>query len=199
MKPTFEDIYQNNKWKSDESVSGTGSTLAQTETIRRTIPKIVNKYGVQSILDIPCGDFNWFKEMDLKLNMYIGADIISELIRFNRARYTSPLTARYFEVLDITRDKLPKTDLILVRDLFGHFSNKDIKMALKNIKNSGARYLLATTFPNNYDMTDIQTGQWRPVNLDYMWGMPQSIEMINEGCTEGNGEFKDKSLGLWRL
>lgn len=38
------------------------------------------KYGVRSVLDIPCGDFFWFKEIKLDLDSYIGGDIVAPLI-----------------------------------------------------------------------------------------------------------------------
>jgi hypothetical protein len=40
-------------------------------------------------------------------------------------------------VVDITKDRLQQVDMILVRDLFGHFSDVDLKLAIDNIKRSG--------------------------------------------------------------
>lgn len=199
MKDIFTKIYQDNDWKSDESVSGQGSTLDATEGIRRELPKLFDKFHVKSILDIPCGDFNWFDKMkwgtdDRELRLYIGADIVPELIASNRERY-GIRTYQDFQVLDITKDELPKVDLILVRDLFGHFSEPDLALAIQNIKRSGAKYLLATTFPSSFNTVRIQTGQWHALNLDYYCGLPPAIEIINEG----NQMFKDKCLGLWQL
>jgi hypothetical protein len=61
---------------------------------------------------------------------------------------------------------------------------------------SRSTYLLATTFPKHETNGDIKTGQWRPINLASMFGLPAPIELISENY---NGEFSDKSLGLWRL
>jgi hypothetical protein len=38
------------------------------------------------LLDIPCGDFNWMKLLNLGVD-YIGADIVGELIAENRRRF----------------------------------------------------------------------------------------------------------------
>ena len=47
---------------------------------------------------------------------------------------------------------------------------------------------------------DIVTGDWRPLNLERPpFGFPPAHELINEQCSEGNGAFRDKSLGLWRI
>jgi hypothetical protein len=189
----FDDIYKTNFWGSDESVSGKGSELATTQKIRDEIPSLLRKYEIRNLLDIPCGDYNWQSHIKGIENFsYIGADIVNQLIIDNRVLFPDV----DFRVLDISKDKLPKVDLILVRDLLGHFSNVDVKHALKNIRASGATYLLATTFPDHENLHDITTGQWRPINLASFFGLPDPIGIINEGLT---GEFGDKSLGLWRL
>lgn len=194
MKDVFTRIYQDNFWASDESVSGQGSTLAETKRLRQNLQDFIRYHRPQSILDIPCGDFNWMSEVDLSGIKYIGADVVENLIYKLRNRYHNQNLE--FEVLDITKDKLPKVDMVLVRDLFGHFSNADVKLALKNLRASGSRYLLSTTFPNRENVRDIETGQWRPINLASMFGLPDPLVLIREGVT---GEFSDKSLGLWSL
>jgi SAM-dependent methyltransferase len=191
MKEIFAGIYKNNDWKSDESVSGQGSTLDATEGIRRELPKLFAKFHVKSLLDIPCGDCNWIAPIIKNLELYLGADIVDELIEENRKRFPD----EHFAVLDITKDELPKVDMILVRDLFGHFSEPDLALAIKNVKASGAKYLLATTFPSSFNTVRIQTGQWHALNLDYYCGLPPALQIINEG----NQMFKDKCLGLWQL
>jgi hypothetical protein len=43
-------------------------------------------------------------------------------------------------------------------------------------------------------------GQFRPLNLEAPpMSLPAPMLMINEGCTEGDGKYQDKSLGLWRM
>jgi SAM-dependent methyltransferase len=192
MKDIFTDIYKNNNWKSEESVSGQGSTLDATIGIRYELPKLFARFHVKSVLDIPCGDFNWLSKVEgIRDLHYIGADIVPELIEENKKRYPRV----HFEVVDITKDRLQQVDMILVRDLFGHFSDVDLKLAIDNIKRSGSKYLLATTFPSTFNTIQIKTGQWRALNLDYYCGLPPVLEIINEG----NQLFRDKCLGLWKL
>src|ERR1035441_5092661 len=138
----FTTIYETNYWADDESRSGGGSNLYATEKIRKAIPGLVLKYGVRSVLDIPCGDFFWFKEMSLDLDSYIGGDIVAPLIASVAEKYTSP--TRSFRVMDLTKDVLPDCDLILVRDCFIHLSFESIFAALRNITQSNIRYLLTT-------------------------------------------------------
>jgi len=76
----FTAIYESHFWVDDQSRSGGGSNLYATEKIREAIPGLFLKFGVRSVLDIPCGDFFWFKEMKLELDSYIGGDIVVPLI-----------------------------------------------------------------------------------------------------------------------
>jgi hypothetical protein len=90
--------------------------------------------------------------------------------------------------------------LIFVRDCFVHLSYKDIDSAIKNIKSSASKYLLTTTFTNHHLNVDILTGEWRPLNLQVQpFNFSTPILVINENCTEGNGEFIDKSMALWEI
>ena len=72
--------------------------------------------------------------------------------------------------------------------------------ALRNICDSGSTYLMTTSFPGRRKNEDIVTGQWRPLNLEVApVAFPAPLRIVNEGCTEGDGAFRDKSLGLWRV
>lgn len=197
-KGKFDSIYQNNTWGNVESVSGEGSSLASTAAIRAGIPGLLKKYKIGSMLDIPCGDFNWMREVDLGGRHYIGADLVPDMIDKNRLFYSSP--TREFQVIDLLKSDLPKADLIMCRDCLVHFSYSDINKAIRNMQKSRAKYLLTTTFVNQKHNDDIITGHWRPINLQVKpFGFPSPVEIINEQCTELNGKYPDKSLALWLL
>ncbi|MEO6490246.1 MAG: hypothetical protein ABIO04_09925, partial [Ferruginibacter sp.] len=105
-----------------------------------------------------------------------------------------------FQVLDLIIDQLPQSDIIINRDCLVHLSFADIFSALKNIKSSGCKYLLTTTFTDHPKNTDIITGSWRTINLQQPpFNFPIPLLMINENCTESNGDYKDKSMGLWEI
>ena len=61
----FTWIYKNNYWQSNESASGTGSSLKNTENLRKELPALISKFSVQKIFDAPCGDFNWMGKVNL--------------------------------------------------------------------------------------------------------------------------------------
>lgn len=166
-KITFSKIYANNYWDNAESVSGSGSTLAYTENLRRQLPVIFEEYDIKVLLDTPCGDFNWMKEVmkECPKIKYIGGDIVDEIIHNNIACYSNRNIA--FQVLDITRDELCAADLIIVRDCLFHLSFSDINLFLRNLSRSSIRYLLTTSYDIEGGIVNanIKTGEFREVNL----------------------------------
>ncbi|MCT7958201.1 class I SAM-dependent methyltransferase [Laspinema palackyanum] len=194
----FVEIYTKNTWKSPLSRSGTGSELLQTSTIQQAIPIIIEQLNIQVVVDAPCGDFHWMKEVKLDVLKYIGVDIVPILINENHKRYSND--KREFLVKNIISDPLPISDLIICRDCLVHLSFEDAIKSLKNFKQSGAKYLMTTTFIDCQINRDIITGNWRPLNLELPpFNFPKPIKLINEKCTEGSGTFSDKSLGIWDL
>lgn len=190
----FTRIYKKNYW-AGYSRSGPGSDLDQAQTIIKEIPRIVERIRAESILDMPCGDFNWQKYMNLDSFHYIGADIVPHLIQKNNRIFSRP--KRQFVKLDIRHDVLPKCDLLLCRDLFQHLSFEDIWSAISNIKSSNCKYLLASSQINVNKNSDVATGGWRKINLlQPPFSFPKPILILNEGCPIKY--HSDKSLLLWR-
>ncbi|HKX33145.1 MAG TPA: class I SAM-dependent methyltransferase, partial [Blastocatellia bacterium] len=171
-----------------EVISGPGSDLIQTAAIVRELPRLLEELRVQTLLDAPCGDFHWMQHVDLGTAGYLGIDIVEEQVRRNQLEYARP--GRRFRCLDVTADPLPRTELILSRDLLVHLSFRDLEAALRNFKRSMSEYLLTTTFPQLEKNADILTGNWRPINLQLPpFNFPSPRRLINEQCTENDGLY----------
>lgn len=194
VSKVFVNIFETNKWASKESVSGTGSEIKVTGLIRESLPGLLENYEIKSMLDLPCGDFNWMKEVNLDGIEYTGADIVPKLIEDNKVKYPN----FNFEVMDVITSELPKVDLIMVRDCLVHLTNDNVKKALNNIKKSGSKYLLTTSFIDKDNVSDIQNGQWRPINLTRKpFSITESLAVLPDGGVEYYGEkYKNKSMIL---
>ena len=191
---TFHHIfYKTNWWKTNETGSGPGSSLANTEKIRKQIPLWLRSLQVNHILDAPCGDFNWMSRVDLGQIRYTGADIIPKLIRRNKKKYPGV----EFIVADITVDPLPPADLVLCRDCFIHLPNYMILASIANFKRAGIRYLLTNTYHFIQENNDILPGDFRMINLELPpFSLPAPEFIMDEEYTSG---FPDKKLALWKL
>jgi hypothetical protein len=196
----FEDIYRHNMWGNKESRSGPGSTMACTESVRLELPALISRFGIRTMLDAACGDYYWMNRANLTLDLYLGADIVPELIESNRRRYGADSGRRKFIALDIVRDRIPKVDLIFCRHCMIHLSLRDATKGLENFVRSGSTYLLATTVPSCTINRDIRTGGFRGLNLELPpFSMPAPLERIHDaefvdGKTVGEGW-----LYLWPL
>lgn len=198
LRAAFTEHYRSRGWLEPETVSGRGSTLRSTETIRGELPALFRELGIRSVVDAGCGDFHWFQAMDLELDSYLGIEVVEELVAANQERFGT--AERRFTALDITRDDLPRADLILCRDCLVHLKNRQIRAALQNFRRSGATYLLVTTFTGDHPNAEAPLGGWRPLNLErapFLLGPP--LGLISERESVEDVRYLDKSLGLWRL
>src|SRR5919108_4247955 len=143
QRDIFTDAYNSNLWAGAESRSGTGSTRERGSHFRAELLQVLERFQIRSIVDAPCGDFNWMQDVVTDQD-YVGIDIVETLISANRERHPT----RRFQCGDLTRDPLPKADVILSRDCLVHFSYADIRAAIDNFRRSGSKYLLTTTFPS---------------------------------------------------
>jgi len=192
----FRFIYEQNLWGDKESVSGEGSSSNQTEVIIKEVPKLIKKYRIKSILDVPCGDFNWIRNVVNDNLIYVGGDIVGPIIKKNQRQYTRDNIK--FIKINLISDPLPAADLLICRDCFVHFSYEDIKKSLNNIRKRKIKYLLLTTYTERTHNRNILTGDWRPLNMEIRPFYLQSMHIINEQCTERkqNRRYLDKSLML---
>lgn len=193
----FASIHVSNLWGAETSVSGLGSEPQATLPLQRQLPELLRKLNVRTLLDAPCGDMGWISGLDLREIRYIGVDIVPALIAQNREKHHLLGT---FVLADITSDPLPRADAILCRDCLVHLSFANIKRAVDNFRRSGAQWLIATTFLGWQHNHDCEDGDWRALNMTrppFDWLAP--VEILNEGCEEASGGWRDKSLAVWDL
>ena len=196
MRRVFTAIHDARSWGSSESVSGPGSTRERAQTFLPDLVALVRRLDVGTLLDVPCGDFNWAAPVADAVDQYIGVDVVPALIAANRRNWTTK--SRRFLCLDMVTERLPAADLVLCRDGLVHLSHNDALAALENLRRTGARYFIFTTFIGDRSNADIPNGNWRPLNMEGPpFALPPPIELIDEHCDHTGGIYRDKRLGLW--
>lgn len=127
-------------WRSGlpETECGAGSTLKATKEQRKWIPEIIEKYNILSIADIGAGDLNWISKTSIPHYVnYQAYDLIPrhpEVKEFN-----------------LLEEIPPKVDLLMVLWVLNHFPLEESRQAIKNIKKSGAKYLMMTDRPRYHE------------------------------------------------
>lgn len=202
-KEIFTNYWHKNHWKNEESKSGDGSTLLYTEHIRREIPLLLQRLHAKSILDAPCGDFNWFKEVKLGQEVkYIGGDIVDGLIAELNQQYGG--NNRKFITLDAINGNLPGVDIWMCRDLIFHLPTTHVFRLIDNFIKSKIEYLLITSHADD-DIRNEDTfiGGFRLINIltppfsfpkpdgkikDYIEGFPGRYLLL----------YKRETLQAWK-
>lgn len=170
-----------------ETLCGAGSTLRETEYLRSLLPIMFSDLGVRSLLDAPCGDFNWMAQVDLTGIDYIGADYSDDNLKAARQR-----ADRDFRRLDIVTDDLPDADAMLCRDFHQHIPNAMVISALRNFVASGIRWLIATTHDNPVNEDIEKPGMFRRINLEVgPFCLPATRTLIAD--PPGSGHY----LAVW--
>lgn len=195
----FSSIYDYRMWRDakmeggrEESISGPGSSLANTTALRRELPVLIQDLQIESLLDAGCGDFNWMQHLDLKVKRYIGCDIVPKLVAHTQRACSG--NNREFLVLDIVRDTLPKVDLILCKDVFIHFALTYILHTLENFKKSQSTYLLVTTNPLIKENEDAPTSNYsRSLNFQLPpFNFPEPLKVVEDPKPWA-------TMGLWKI
>ncbi|MBN2642659.1 MAG: class I SAM-dependent methyltransferase [Victivallales bacterium] len=194
----FKTIYEQNGFVGTESLSGLGSTMFQTRIVRRELPLLLRRHEIQSILDVPCGDFHWMNLVDFEGIRYVGGDVVADLVKMNQRRYGNQ--SHTFLEVDLIKGPLPESELVFCRDCLVHLPYADVFSALSTIIKSKAEWLLVTTFPGLLQNNDLDDSGWRALNMELPpFNFPPPVELLYEKSTEAGGRFGDKALGLWRV
>ena len=162
-------------------LAGSGSNLGtNTAASLAFLREAIAEHGIQTVVDVPCGDVNFQTttwEMD-SLRAYVGLDIIPRLIALNSARLGFH-SNKIFASWDAAQCTLPQlllsdgeqpqrlpADLVHMRYVLQHLTLDRALQSIINVVESGAKYLIATTYParrrkgqSTYDNPNIQLGK----------------------------------------
>ncbi|WP_299226843.1 methyltransferase domain-containing protein [uncultured Psychroserpens sp.] len=177
-------IYEQHLWggATFDFYSGQGSHDPKiiTPYINAITTFFESHHNTLSVCDLGCGDFNIGKHLTKYTKKYIAVDIVDNLITRNKAKFIEDHLE--FHCLDITKDKLPIADCILLRQVLQHLSNKEILSIVHKLRQY--KYVILTEH--------IPTGSFLP-NKDIISG--QGIRLKhNSGVDLLNSPFNLKIL-----
>jgi SAM-dependent methyltransferase len=194
-KTVFDRIFARGGWGSNESISGKGSEVGTTGVFRTEFGRWLDAHPeVRTILDAPCGDFNWIRLMpEIAGRNYIGGDIVEGLIARNRDIHGGP--GRDFQVVDIIDGELPQADLWLCRDVLFHFPIDVAVRVTSRFTTAGIQYFLATTFPGRHNDRSAPMGGYAPYNLQAApFELPAPVAMLSD---PGEHPASGRKVGVW--
>lgn len=192
------------------NASGPGSTLANSQPYRDFLEAFIQENSITSILDLGCGDVEIMSNIDLRIRRigpwppespgfdpisYLGVDVIEERIERNKDKFrarpemnfvTADLRAfmRIYYAVDI--------DLVIVKDVLQHWQHVEICDFLEHALGRYKRMLITNCNYGPTVNTEIETGDWRALDLTIP---PYEVgNVIFRYGTETTGGIKDVVL-----
>mgnify|MGYP001411785569 FL=1 len=172
-KTVFTSIFKSKHWAHGDipdeyiSVSGHGSNIntEQSSNLISSLVEFIKKNKINSILDMPCGDFLWMNKLlkQTEIRNYLGIDIVEEIIDQNIKLYENEnIRFRSCDIVDYETSE--EFDLVLMRDFFIHTNNEDIRRILMNIKKMNIKYFAFENY-SIFKNVDVISGKHRKINL----------------------------------
>ena len=161
MKREFEYIYDHNSWGYG---SGEGSLPVHARPYVAFLQKFLRKRRIESVVDFGCGDWQFSQLIDWNNIVYRGYDIVRSVVSANSARYSTPRIS--FHEIGAPPCLLPQADLLIVKDVFQHWSDETIFCFLPAI--AQFRYSLITNCVDPAGVTTnlpIRDGGFRYLDL----------------------------------
>ncbi len=177
-REVFSKIYQENIWGNGNSIMRFNSGLGSTDDflVNLYVSNVKNYFSSTNLLsavDYGCGDFRVGKNFCNIFSPYYAVDLVPELIEFNKEFYAKDNVE--FLLLE-EQLHIPKANVIIIRQVFQHMSNNDIKEVLDYILNNNFKFLILTEhIPNGENIkwnkdkinsSDIRLSQNSGVNVE---------------------------------
>lgn len=169
MRERFEEIYDQNKWRYG---SGAGSLPRHTRGYASMLQEFIRQHGIESVVDLGCGDWQFSRYIDWSGIQYYGLDLVRSVIDRNIEHYLTPNIE--FRLFSGDFDELPEANLLLAKDVLQHWSNDSIRSFVPTLERY--QHSLITNCVNPRGETeniDIEDGQFRyldirlpPFNID---------------------------------
>lgn len=172
MQETFTNIYNTGCWFNG---SGSGSHPRNTAIYRDFLSLYMKLHSIHRVVDIGCGDWQFFRLMDWSGVEYLGVDVVDSVVAQNNRCFSSEHVR--FELQDVLTWTIPPTDLVLVKDVLQHWPNELIRQFIGHLL-MVPRVLITDTYVSDVSSihaphehtdrslnADIALGGMRPVDL----------------------------------
>ena len=136
---------------------------------------------------------------------YTGIDLVPELIEHHKHEYAGYIQWRFIQadILD-PPFSVDNYDLIISRMTMQHLYFKDVQSLLAKISDSGAAFVLMTTFPGHKENKELVISEGNPGRFRYLNLELPPISLTPPLCLQRDGPLDafqgwDHFIGLWQL
>ena len=169
----FTKIYLDGAWgrsinPRDRYYSGTGSHDEYiVSTYVNSVERYLKSHNMRpNVVDLGCGDFAVGSRIRDFCGTYTACDVVEPLIVRNKRKFKDRNVE--FLTLDLTTDNLPVGDLVFVRQVLQHLSNKQIESFLSKLIGKYKYLVLTEHLPST---KNFRANLDKPVGADIRLGM----------------------------
>jgi SAM-dependent methyltransferase len=158
----FDEIYNSNTWGFG---SGHGSLPAVTKGYRNYLEAFIRENDIKSIVDYGCGDWQFSKLVDWGDAKYTGVDIVPTVVERNNQLYGKE-NVRFIAIKPGAVHKVPKGDLLIVKDVLQHMTDEMVQDFLQNVVPKFKHALITNCIWPLEDINkSINDGEFRPLDI----------------------------------
>ena len=124
----------------------------------------IEKYNISSIIDIGCGNWEIYENINMNNINYLGIDNDENIIKLNLEKYGND-TIKFIKKDILKYDDIPKVDLFIIKDVIQEMSNDNIKKIIDKIIGLKPKLIIITSdilpYSINYNL-NVKNGLYRP-------------------------------------
>ena len=140
FKKAFSFIYDNKVWGNG---SGGGSSLENNTDYIKFLTDFIKENDIDYVVDFGCGDWQFSRHIVWGHTTYLGIDTVESVIETNNKLFAN---SNIFFRVSYNLEDAP-ADLLIIKDVFQHWNNKDITSFLKKYAKR-YKYILCTNTIN---------------------------------------------------
>ena len=165
---TFQKIYKENLWGKNTEPFFSGPGSHDAIVVDPYVKEVLSFFGslpaLPVVVDLGCGDFNVGSKLFQASKLYIACDVVPELIEHNKAKFQNKFID--FQCVDIVKDPLPAGEVVILRQVLQHLSNKDIALVLPKL--AAFKYVIITEhIPNSAFVPNLDKPSGLGIRMHY--------------------------------
>lgn len=148
--------------------------------LAQNLPELFRSLGIQSLIDVGCGDFGWMSTVDLTDIEYLGVDIVSDLVDSLQQNYTRSNIK--FQKMNVLEEPPESADLWFCRDLLNLLDFQQTAQFFSKYLESRSLYLALTSVESNHPNSDGSPGIQRMLDLfQEPFNLPEPKKVLFDG------------------
>jgi hypothetical protein len=157
LRERFEEIYSTDEWYGG---SGEGSQPKYARSYVAFLQQFMRDNAIRTVADLGCGDWQFSRLVDWSGVEYDGYEVVRPVLADIERRFSAPHVR--FHLIEGEPSEVADADLLLVKDVFQHWSHARIHAFLPHLSRFRCALITNCAADGNEDIPD---GGYRALDL----------------------------------